>query len=234
MANSARNQPGAEPRSRQTQEPETNALDNILAFYESKKKVINTSVSAVLIVVVGYFVYDRMYKAPTEEKAATALSYPQLYFQADSLNLALNGDGKHKGFEKLAQQFDGTDGGNIARYYTGISYLKMGEFAKAIKALESFNGKGTMLAYQAWGALGQAYMETGNKSKAIDNYKKATGDKNNNLLTPMYLYQLGLAYEANNQATEAKEAFKRIRDEYPKSMQARDMDKYLAKLGVVE
>jgi hypothetical protein len=47
----------------------------------------------------------------------------------------------------------------------------------------------------------------------------------------MYLYQLGLAYASNKQDKDAAAAFKRIRDEYPRSMQARETDKELARLG---
>ena len=232
MANRARTQAGV--TSKASREQDINPFDKLTEFYEEKKNVINTSVSVVLVLVVGYFVYTKMIKAPNEEKAANALTYPQMYFQADSLNLALNGDGKHKGMEKVAKQFSGTNAGNLASYYEGVAYLKMGEFPKAIKALQDFDGHGTLLAYQAWGALGEAYLETGNKGKAIENFKKATSDKDDVLLTPMYLYQLGLAYIANNQTKEAKDAFKRIRDEYPKSMQARDVEKELARLGDID
>ena len=92
-----------------------------------------------------------------------------------------------------------------------------------------------MVGNMAAGLLGEAYMENGETANAIESFKKATANKEDNLITPMYLYQLGLAYEAANNTNEAKAAFKRIRDEYPKSMQARnnDMDKELARLGDV-
>ena len=90
-----------------------------------------------------------------------------------------------------------------------------------------------MMANQAWGLLGDAYMESGNSAKAIENFKKAVEDKDDMFVTPMYLYHLGIAYEIGNQANDAKAAFLRIRDEYPHSLQARDMDKELAKLGVI-
>ena len=212
-------------------QPEVNPLDTIQAFYENNKQTINTVTTVILVVVVGFFAYTRLYKGPNEEKAATALSYPQLYFQADSLNLALNGDGQHIGFTKIAKKYDGTSAGNLATYYEGICYLKMGDFKNAIKSLKDFNGKGTVLAYQAWGVLGEAYMDNGESAKAIESFKKATGDKNDILTTPMYLYQLGIAYEMGGNANDAKAAFKRIRDEYPRSMQAREIDKELARLG---
>lgn len=228
MANSARNQPGTERRSAQ-QEP--NPLDNLMEFYERNRKVISTGTTIILVVVVGYFAYTKLYKGPAEEKAATAISIPQQYFAADSLDLALNGDGKNAGFIKIGKKYDGTAAGNLSHYYEGVCYLKKGDLQNAIKALKEFDGKGTSLGNMAAGVLGEAYMESGDNTHAIESFKKATADKDDALVTPMYLYQLGLAYEANKNVNEAKAAFERIRDEYPKSMQARDMDKELARLG---
>jgi len=229
MANSARNTPGATPQ--ETVYEESNALETVQVFYEQKKKTISTVTTVILVVVVGYFGYMKMYKGPNDEKAAAAMYWPQLYFQYDSLNQALNGDGKNLGFSKLATKFSGTPAGNLAHYYEGVCYLKMGDFAKAIKSLESFDGKGTNLGHQAEGITGLAYMESGNSAKAIECFKKATADKDDVLVTPMYLFHLGMAYQAAGQNNEAKEAFKRLRDEYPRSTQAKDMDKELAKLG---
>ena len=228
MANSARTQPGTERKSTVN---EPNPLDGVLGFYETNKKIISTATTVILVVVVGYFAYTKLYKGPAEEKAATALSIPQTYFQADSLNMALNGDGKNPGFIKITKKYSGTAAGNLAHYYSGLCYLKMGDFKNAIKELNDFDGKGTMVGEMASGVLGEAYMENGDNAKAIESFKKATANKDDIMVTPMYLYQLGLAYEATNNANEAKAAYKRIRDEYPKSMQARDIDKELARLG---
>ena len=228
MANKVRTQTGTVRRS-SAQEP--NPLDNILAIYEKYKKPISTATTIVLVVVVGYFAYTKLYKGPAEEKAATALSFPETYFAADSLNMALNGDGKNPGFIKIAKKYDGTAAGNLAHYYGGLCYMKMGDYKNAIKELSDFKGRGTKVGNMATGLLGEAYMENGDNAKAIDCFKKATEDKDDILVTPMYLYQLGLAYEAANNTNEAKATFKRIRDEFPKSMQARDTDKELARLG---
>ncbi len=231
MANKVRNQPGAPVSGRKSSVQEPNPLDNIMAIYEKNKKAISTGTTIVLLLIVGYFAYTRLYKGPEEEKAATALFFPQQYFAADSLNLALNGDGKNAGFIKIGKKYSSTPAGNLSHYYEGLCYLKMGDYKKAITALKDFDGQGTSLGNMAQGVLGEAYMEDGQGAKAIDCFKKATDDKEDALVTPMYLYQLGLAYIAANNTNDAKAAFKRIRDEYPKSMQARDMDKELARLG---
>src|ERR1700744_4289704 len=143
MANSARNQPGTERVSATQQEPDP--LVTLTAFYEKNKKTLSTVTTIVVVVVAGYFGYTKLYKGPAEEKAATALSFPQMYLSADSVNMALNGDGKNLGFTKLAKKYDGTAAGNLAHYYEGVCYLKMGDYPNAIKALKDFNGKGTMV-----------------------------------------------------------------------------------------
>ncbi len=86
----------------------------------------------------------------------------------------------------------------------------MGDYKNAIKSLKEFNGKGTLVDYMAAGLLGDAYMENGESAKAIESYKKATTNKDDMLVTPMYLYHLGLAYEAANNNNDAKTAFARI------------------------
>lgn len=231
MANSARNTPGGTtPTTQETVYDDFNPLDNVQVAYEKNKKIISTAAIVVVLAVVGYFFYNSMGKEKAE-KAAAAMYWPQLYFQSDSLNQALNGDGKNPGFTKVAKNFSGTPAGNLAHYYEGICYLRMGQYDKAITALQAFDGKGTTLSRQAAGALGLAYMESGKNDKAIENFKKAIADKDDMLVTPMYMYQLGMVYQAAGQTNEAKEIFKRLRDEYPRSQQARDMDKELATLG---
>lgn len=230
MANTARTKPGAEPA---IVDEGSNALDNLQLKYEMNKKRINTAIAVVVIAVVGFFAYNKLYKEPQEEKAANAMSFAQRYFEADSVGKALNGDGQHAGFLKVTKKYSGTKSANLAHYYAGVCYLKMGDAKNAIKELEDFNGKNTIVAFMAWGALGDAYMETGNTKKGIDAYQKATGDKDDFAVTPLYLQRLGVAYEMNNQPEEAKKAYIRVRDEFPQSMQARDMDKSLARLGVL-
>ncbi len=232
MANRARNMPGAEPKIETIQE--IKSLKTFEAFYEKNKKPINTISTILFVLIVGYFAYDKLYKAPQEEKAATAVSFAQRYFEVDSLNRALNGDGQHNGFIQVMKKYSGTKVANLCHYYAGICYLKGGDFNKAIKELKDFDAKGTMLEYTVWGLLGDAYMETNKQKEALEYYQKAIGNKDDKNLTPTYLYRAALVCEMTNKPEDAKQMYKRIRDEYPKSPQARDVIKNLARLGVTE
>ena len=229
MANTARNKPGAV----QATADESKALDNLQAFYEKNKKRINTGTTVILVLVVGVLAYFKLYKGPMEDKAATAMHFPQTYFGMDSLDKAMQGDGQHPGFIKIMKKYSGTRQANLCHYYIGMCYLHKGDFKKAISELEDFDGKGTLVQSAAYGALGDAYMENGNTEKGIDYYNKAAANKDDIMLTPTYLFRAGLAYESQNKPEDAKKMYIRVRDEFPTSEQARDIDKYLARLGVL-
>ncbi len=103
MANSARTQPGT---GTSRKEKEVNPLDDVLVFYEKNKKTISTATTIIVGAIVLYFGYTKLYKAPAEEKGGYCPLFPQMYLQADSVNMALNGDGKNLGFSKIAKKYD--------------------------------------------------------------------------------------------------------------------------------
>lgn len=231
MANSARNIPGKE---QEVSFEEVNPLLTLQERYEAKKKPINTALTILLVAIVGYFAYDKLLSEPKENKAMTAIAHAQAYFAQDSVNKALNGDGANKGFLSVIKTYGGTKAGNLANYYAGLCYLQMKDAKNAIKYLKEFNAHGTDIEYMAYGAMGDAYMEMGNTKDGSESYMKAAADKNDNAITPLYLYRAAIAYELNKQNDKAIENLKRIRDEYPQSQQARETDKELARLGIVD
>lgn len=206
-------------------------LKGVEHWYENNKKIINNVVIAIAAIVLGYFAYDKFYKTPRIEKSNDAIFRAQTYFGMDSLNWALNGDGDKLGFLKIIDKYSGTPAANLATYGAGICYLKMGDYAKAEKFLKDFDGKGTMVEVVAKGSLGDALMEQGKTDDAIKAYEAASQDDDNILLSPVYLERLGMAYEAKNNTAEAIKAYRRIKERFPMSQQARDMDKQLSRLG---
>jgi tetratricopeptide (TPR) repeat protein len=205
--------------------------------YEAKKqqnlKKILIVIGAIIAIIAGYFGYKELIQKPNGEKASVALFRAERWFEIDSFNLVINGDGQNEGALAVAQKYGSTAAGNSAYYLLGMSYLKTGDFENAVTYLSKFKGAGTPFEFLAYGNLGDAYMELGQTDKGIEAYKKAANQKGENLITPLYLYRAGLASKIAGNNEEAIKCFKRIKEEFPTSLQAREIEKSLASLGVI-
>ncbi|HEU4554100.1 MAG TPA: tetratricopeptide repeat protein [Chitinophaga sp.] len=202
-------------------------------FYYKNKNVINIAVVAVIVIVGGFFAYNRFIKAPNEKKAQEMVFHAQQYFAVDSFRLALNGDGNNYGFLQVIDKYGGTKVGNLAKYSAGVCYVRLGEFQKGIDLLKSFNANDKLVQAYAYGLTGDAYMELNKTEDGIDYYKKAGHYSDNELTAPLYLFRAGLALQKAGKTDEAIAIYKEIKEKYPQTNEGREMDKYLAKLGVV-
>jgi tetratricopeptide (TPR) repeat protein len=207
--------------------------DRAQDFYTANKNIINIGLLAVVVVIAGFFGYTRFVKAPNEKKAQEAIFQAQNYFAVDSFKLALNGDGNNYGFLQVVDKFGGTKAGNLAKYSAGVCYVKLGDYQKGIDMLKSFSSSDLVIQSLANGLMGDAYMELNKADDAVAYYKKAGAD-NNELTSPIYLLRAGLALEKANKPQEAIAVYQEIRQKYPQTNEGREMEKYLARLGVVK
>ncbi|MBP6623945.1 MAG: tetratricopeptide repeat protein [Chitinophagaceae bacterium] len=209
-------------------------LKGLENWYHNNHKMINNVLIGVVAVIAGVFAYSRFIKAPKMEKSNDAIFRAQTYFSMDSINWALNGEGNNLGFLKIIDKYSGTPAANLSHYYAGVCFLKKGDFKNAEKHLKEFDGKGTLVANVAKGALGDAYMEQGKTDDAIKAYLDASSDDDNMMLSPIYLQRAGMAYEMKNNTAEAIKTYRKIKDKFPQSQIANEMSKTLARLGDVE
>jgi tetratricopeptide (TPR) repeat protein len=205
------------------------ALSKTEQFIESNQKILTIVIVGIAVIILLFFGYKKMISGPREKKAQAAMFKAEYYFELDSLNLALNGDGENDGFIDIADNFSWTKSGNLAKYYAGVCYLNMGEYQKAIDYLKKFKSDDVIVAGMAYGAIGDAYMSLNNTTKAIDFYLKAANADPNDFTSPVFLMKAGWAYEIANNWKNAKSVYERIKKEYPQAREARDIDKYLAR-----
>ncbi len=205
------------------------ALSRSERYLEEHYKVIAGVVIGIIVIVLGVFGYIKYVQQPREREAQSQMFVAQHYFEMDSLSIALNGDGNALGFLAIADEYSSTKAGNLAQYYSGISYLKMGDFDNAISHLEEFSSKDEILSCMAIGAVGDAYLEKGDQEKALKQYIKASENKDNLFTTPMFLMRAGLVYEMQNKWDDALKLYKRIQKDYHKSFEANDIDKYIGR-----
>ena len=202
------------------------------------KKAILIAVAAIIVVIAGVFLYISQISGPREEKASTALSKGQTYFNNEMFEQAVNGDGAgFVGFAKLADEYSGTKAGNLANLYAGLCYANLGKWAEAQKSLDAFSTEDDqMISPASQAALGDAYAHLNQLDKAVDAFKKAADmadskaeDDTNNSLSPIFLIKAGEVLESQGKKDEALKIYQDIKKKYVNSMlvQSAEIDKYI-------
>ena len=207
-------------------------------FVENNKKNLGYGVLglvAILLLVLAYFNYV---KEPKEQKAYESIFHAEQYFEIDSLDLALYGDGTNLGFLKIIDEYGSTKSGNLAHYYAGICYLNLANkneesrveyLENAIDELSDFDSDDINVKPMAIGAIGDAYMELGNMDKAVKQYMKAANHNENQFTSPLFLKKAGMTYNLMGEHQKALEAFNTIKLKYYRSTEGRDIKKYISR-----
>ena len=198
-------------------------------FINENQNVIIGVVGALIAVVVAFYAYNRVYLEPLEQEAHGQMFMAEQYFQKDSFNLALNGDGNYLGFLDIADEYSNTTAGNLAHYYAGVCYLRTGAFEEAIEAFGNFDGEGEMLGAVAFGATGDAYMELNDVAEALRYYEKAISESENDFTSPVYLQKAGFAAEKAGKFDKAIDYYTQVKEKYPTTNEGRNAEKYIAR-----
>ena len=220
-----------------TNQDQFEAVENVLSktenYIEENQKSLTIIVFVIVLIVGGYLGYKRFVMAPKEKEAQTQLWAAEQAFSKDSFNLALNGDGNDLGFLNVIEEYGITKSANLAHYYAGICYLKLGQFEKAIEYLKQFESNDKMVAPIAYGAIGDAYVELDDMDEALVFYNKAVTSSENKFTTPIYLMKVGTVQEQLGDYEEALEAYQKIEREYPNTSEGRQIAKYIAHLEML-
>ncbi|MBM3403420.1 MAG: tetratricopeptide repeat protein [Bacteroidetes bacterium] len=196
-------------------------------FIEQHQKIIVIVVGVLIVLILGYFGFKRFYLTPQEKEAHAQMFMAEMYFEQDSLKKALNGDGNYLGFLDIIDDYGITRSAGLAHYYAGICYLKLGDFEQAIDHLNSYSGRDLMVAPMALGGIGDAYLELNQPEKAAMYYMKAANKTTNDITTPSFLMKAAWVYEEMGDYSKALEAYKRIKADFPRVMEAQQIEKYI-------
>lgn len=204
-------------------------------FVEKHQKAILGFLGAIVVITIGYLAYQRFIEEPKQQTATDDLFVSQQNFQLavdatdvkvqDSLyNLVLKGSEGKQGAIGIADQYSGTDSGNLANYYAGIAYLNLKKYDDAIKYLEKFSSKDAFLGAISTGAIGDAYAEQNKSDKALEMYVKAANANDNEFTAPRYLMKAGQTAILLGKKSDALKYFTEIKDKYDMSPEAQNID----------
>ncbi|MDQ3049731.1 MAG: tetratricopeptide repeat protein [Bacteroidota bacterium] len=207
----------------------TESIGKAEGYVTENKKSITFIGGAILVLILGYFAYTNLIVKPQEVNAQKEMYMAERYFQQDSIDKAINGDGQFPGFLEIIDNYGSSSSANLAHYYLGMSYLKKGEWDNAIDYLSKYDAEDDVTGALALGAIGDANMELGKKEEAEKFYMKAVDYDKNQFTSAIFLMKAAMARELNNDYKGAADLYERIKKDYPQSTEARDIDRYIVK-----
>jgi len=189
--------------------------DKLQVFYEefldyashnrTKMAIIAAAIAAVILIIGGWFIYDRHYENKADE----------LYWAA--FPLEKSGDPKAidssvKTYRDLLEQYPRSDAAVFASYRLGNLFFKAGKFDEAIGFYNGFLEKASGnndLKTLVLSALGAAYEGKKDLKKALEYYEKAIVTPADNGFVGLNYQNAGRIYEELNNKAKALEYYKK-------------------------
>mgnify|MGYP003477919297 CR=1 FL=1 len=204
------------------------ALNTTSAWIEKNQNKLTWITTAIALVVVGVLAFNNYVIKPKAVEVSNENAKAVTYFMQGDYNKALNGDDAEcVGFQAIADEYKGYQGGKLAALYAGVCYYQLGQYEDAAAYLSKFSADDLSIEPAALQLLGDAYVQMEDYSKAVKAFESAA-KSGNDLIAPMSLMKAGKVYlELGNNAA-AKKAFETVKAQYPTSAEAQDADKYIA------
>lgn len=198
-------------------------------FLEKNKKPITIAVIGVLVVVGGLLGYRKFISEPRAKEAQDMVWKAQYYFEIDSLDKALNGDGNYLGFLDVADQYGSTSTGNLAKFYIAVIKHQQGDLESALQYYKEADLGDDVLRVMAVGNQGDVLVDLGRPAEATALFMKAADMVKSDYTTPMFLMKAGIVYQQQGDWKNAANCFGRITNDYPNAPDAAMAKKYAAR-----
>ena len=205
------------------------AVSKTELFFQKNSKIIYGCVAAVLLIALAILAYNRFILQPQKEKAQAAMYKAEQKFAQGDFELALAGDDNNMGFEEIIDTY-GSKGGESVYLYAGACALQTGDFEKAVKYFKKYDGKEKILLSRAQAGIGDAYVGLEDYKSALAAYEKAAATADNQYAAG-YLLKAGQVAEELGDKDKALSLYNTIRDQYPQSIEASDIDKYITRIN---
>jgi TolA-binding protein len=196
---------------------------------KSNSKII-AGILVVAVVLIGGVLFFQFNTQQQNEKAQAEMFQAVYFFEQDSVDFALNGDGINKGFLTIIENYPRTDAANLSHFYTGSIYLSQKKFEDALTHLEEFSTDDYLVQAKAYSLIGDANLELGKTEEAIAQYTKAARTNENKFMSPKYLAKLAVAQEEAGKLEDAILTYTEIEEKYYESFEFAAARKHKARL----
>lgn len=197
-------------------------------WIEKNQNAIEWTVFGVVLLVFAWVLLNTYVIKPKHIEASNENAKAVVYFAQGDFEKALHGDeAECLGFEEIAAKYGYFQEGKLAALYAGICYYQLGDYEQAAANLKKFKAKDANISPAAHQLLGDAYVQLEEYNKAVSAFESAA-KSGNEIIAPMSLKKAGIVYLELGKKASAKKAFESIKNNYPASAEAQDIDKFIA------
>lgn len=204
-----------------------------LEYFEVYRNQILIGAAAV-VVIIAAIIYFGNQAQKTEIEAAEALAKASRLYQAGNYESAIqrsNATGAPS-LADVAENYSGTESGEIARIYLANSYYYTGDYDKALENYEDYSGSNKLYKAAALAGIAACYEAKGEIEKAAKYYKDAAYTYKNNASNSQYLLNAAVNYLKIKKYDEAESLLNNLKENYASSAESREADKYLAEIEI--
>jgi len=201
-----------------------------LGFYENNRNLVHAMAGGALLVVLVILGWN-WNQGNRNNAALSEMAQAVQLYEAGSYQAALDGDASFSGLIDVADRFGGTVSGNLATFYSADALFRVGEMDRALEYFESYSKGSDYVGASAFAGEAAVHELLEDYDKAGDLYSRAANVFESDITSPMYFERAARAYAAAGSNSRAVRALETIRDDYPDSQAARNVEFQLAELG---
>ncbi len=197
-------------------------------YFDQNRKLVYGALAGLVVLValvVGYVLYQNQQSQEAEEHLARII----VVYEEGSYQEALDGTPENLGLLEIAEEYGSSTAGNLAHFYAADALYNLGEYERALEHFQEFDKPEGFLGASAIAGAAAVHENQGDYERAADLYADAARFFENPLSSPQYLLSAGRAYESAGNYAEAQRAYEKIRNDYPDSNVASQIDVYIAR-----
>lgn len=203
---------------------------SILQYIEDNSKNLMYAGIALLVIAGGFWYYTSVHQPKKYAEANDELFRAEKYFELDSMDLALNGNGNDAlGLIDIAEEYGKTPAGARAKYLAARALMNKGSYEEALDYLKSVSFEDEMVAPLAKCLEGDCHVQLDNTEKAVQAYLKAAKMRDNTFTTPYSYMKAAKAQMAMEDYEGALASYEAVKKDYTKTQYAANIDKEIAR-----
>ncbi len=204
-------------------------------FIDRNRKILSIVLIAIIVIVAAGAGYYYLLAKPKEQRAAQESWKAEQYFELDSLDLAIYGDGLYLGLDDIVREHSGTKAAARGNYALGIISRDRGDFEEAMAHFKKVDVSDEVVRVLAIAGIGDCQVELSQYADAAKSFERAVslakGTKAEAFIAPIMHYKAGVAYLELEERAKALKQFDQIVKNYPDAQNYSIAERYVAYLG---